>query len=199
MNKPFAEAAEQNKDPILQVIKKELEAGQTVLELGSGTGQHAVWFASQISGITWQPTDLAPNLAGIQQWVDESALPNVATPLALDVGVLPWPVKAADACYSCNTFHIVSTENVEAIFTGAAQVLSPDGKLIVYGPFSHAGKHQSESNERFDRHLRASDINAGVRDLYDLNLLAVQQGFREARIIPMPVNNQIAIWERPGN
>jgi len=196
MNKPFASAADQNKDPILDVLTTELQGELSVLELGSGTGQHACHFAAALPNLQWQPTDLANCQDAIHQWVGESDCPNINAPVVLDVRDLPWSVSAVDVCYTANTLHIVDWNAVVSLFEGCASVLSAGGRLIAYGPFSIDGNHTSDGNERFDTMLRDGDSGSGIRDLNDLNDVARSSGFDEARRHQMPVNNLLLIWDR---
>jgi len=195
MNKPFAPSAERNKDSILGVLKSELLASQTVLEIGSGTGQHACHFAQALPDVVWQPSELAANIPVINSWLGEHDFNNVPQPVELDVNEHPWPVASADVCFTCNTFHIVSTDSVRSIFQGCQSVLGGAGKLIVYGPFIINGEHTSASNEEFDQWLKQSDPASGVRDLTELDDVAAQFGFTVCRRIEMPANNFIVVWE----
>lgn len=196
MTKPFAGAADQNKAPILTVLQTELLDGQTVLELGSGTGQHACYFAAEMPDLIWYPTELGNQLAGISAWIADSGCENIRPPRELDVSTYPWPDLEADVCYSCNTFHIISLEAVRSTFRGCASVLAGGGKLIVYGPFSEKGVHQGEGNARFDNMLSASDPKSGIRDLIELDGFATEFGFMSARQYSMPVNNQVLVWDK---
>jgi len=197
MNKPFSAAADRNKEPILRVLKDELNAKETVLEIGSGTGQHACYFMEALPDITWQPTELQSNIPAIQSWLSEyHSLTNILEPVVLDVDIHPWSVAQADVCFTSNTFHIVSESSVRSIFKGCQSVLAKAGKLCVYGPFSIGGIHVSSSNEEFDRWLSDSDPVSGIRDLLKLDEVASQFGFAACRRIKMPANNFILVWER---
>lgn len=195
MEKPFSPSADRNKEPILDVLKTELSASQLVLEIGSGTGQHACFFAQKLPDITWQPTELKQNIPGVNSWMNEQNLDNVLAPKELDVDSQPWPDFTAQACFTCNTFHIVSMHSVHAIFAGSKAVLKTGGKLCVYGPFSIDGQHTSAGNEQFDKQLRASNSVSGVRDFSELDDIAQQFGFTAGRRIDMPANNFLVIWE----
>jgi SAM-dependent methyltransferase len=196
--KPYSESCEENKDPILTVLRRVLTAPGLVLEVGSGTGQHAVHFARHLPHLTWQPTDVPEHLPGIGLWLDEAGLPNVLEPLALDVRQRPWPVQRADAVFSANTAHIMSWPEVQALFLGVGEVLAPGGAFLLYGPFSRHGRHTAESNARFDAFLRARDPASGVRDLDDLQRLAAASGLVLAEDVAMPVNNRTLVWRREG-
>jgi len=194
MSKPFSPSADRNKHPLLIELSSELTSDELVLEIGSGTGQHACFFTDQLSGIYWQPTELAASLPAIHAWISEHNHPNILPPLELDV-TKPWPELHAQVCFTCNTFHIVSIEAVQSIFAGCQQVLRPGGKLLVYGPFSLNGKHTSLSNEQFDQQLRASDPKSGIRDLLELDTMAKSAGFLPCRYNQMPANNLFVVWE----
>ncbi|MDX1607341.1 MAG: DUF938 domain-containing protein, partial [Candidatus Competibacterales bacterium] len=137
--KPYSEASEQNKEPILGVLRKIFTEPGLILEIGSGTGQHAVHFARQLAHLTWQPSDLGENLPGIKIWLEEADLPNIRPPLELDVTQECWPVDRADGIYSANTAHIMSWQEVETMFRGVGRVLVPGGCFCLYGPFNYAG------------------------------------------------------------
>lgn len=170
-----------------------------MLEIGSGTGQHACWFAAALPDITWQPTELEQNIPAIGRWLLEFKQAqnndNILNPLVLDVNKHPWPVKRADVCFTSNTFHIVSMPAVRSIFEGCRRVLGDKGKLCVYGPFSINGQHTSDGNEQFDQQLRAEDSASGIRDMTELNELAQQFDFSDCRKMAMPANNFMLVWE----
>jgi len=195
MTKISSPSAERNKEPILNVLKQELLSEHSVLEIGSGTGQHACHFASALPHIEWQPTELAENISTINSWLDELGPSNVLPPIVLDVNNHPWPVVKADVCFTCNTFHIVGEELVHSTLQGCAKVLADGGKLIVYGPFLVNGKHTSSSNEDFDHWLREQDPGSGILDLTQLDEVAASLGFKPQRKIAMPANNFIVVWE----
>lgn len=193
--KPFSEACEQNKWPILDVLRRELPTQGRVLEIGSGTGQHAVFFGEQLPGLTWVPSDLPEQHPGILAWL-EGGPSNVSAPLALDVCELPWPGGSFDAVYSANTAHIMHWSAVRALFQGVGQVLRPDGVFVLYGPFNYDGCHTSESNAEFDSWLRMRDPKSGIRDFEALLALALRVGLELAEDVPMPVNNRSLVWRR---
>ncbi len=195
MNKPCSPSAERNKEPILNVLKEELSSQQSVLEIGSGTGQHACYFSAALPHILWQPTELKENIPAIQQWMQEQHCSNLLEPKILNVDDQPWPYQNIDTCFTCNTFHIVGQSSVKSIFNGCKSVLHESGKLCVYGPFALKGKHTSESNEHFDHQLRASNPNSGIRDLFVLDDIAQQHGFKPHRKLAMPANNFFVVWE----
>ena len=193
--KPFAPACERNRDPILDLLRTCFADRRSVLEVGSGTGQHAVHFAAALPWLSWQCTDLPPQLPGIRQWLDEASLPNTPPPLALDVSG-PWPPGPYDAVFSANILHIVDWSSVEAFFAGAGRVLDGSGVLVVYGPFNEGGTYTSPSNRDFDAWLKARDRRSGIRDVEAVQALAAQVGLRTIDDVPMPANNRCLVWQR---
>lgn len=194
--RPYSEACEENKAPILGVLRQELADCASVLEIGSGTGQHAVFFAAELGHLEWHTSDMREHHAGIRAWLEAAPRSNLHPPLALDVLHDPWPQRRFDAVFSANTAHIMSWPAVEAMFRGVGRVLEPGGVFCLYGPFSYAGGHTAESNARFDAWLRARDPASGVRDFEALNALAVASGLRLSADHEMPVNNRILVWRR---
>jgi SAM-dependent methyltransferase len=195
---PWSEACERNRAPILEVLRGAFAGATQVLEIGSGTGQHAVFFAATLSHLVWQPSDRPEHLAGIALWRDEAGLANLRAPLVLDVDNADWPVTECDALFSANTLHIMSWSSVENFFRGAARVLLPGGVLAVYGPFSYGGKHTAESNARFDNFLRTRDPLSGVRDFKAVCALAQHHGLEFCDDHALPANNRMLIWKRNG-
>jgi SAM-dependent methyltransferase len=192
--RPYAESCEKNKEPILAVLKEIFAERKRVLEIASGTGQHAVYFGSELPHLIWQPSELARNLAGIQAWLDEAQLPNVLAPLAIDVNDAHWPVAAVDAIFNANTVHIISWPEVERLFAHIARAIEPGGYVCLYGPYNYGGNFTSESNARFDAWLKARDPNSGVRDFEAVNRLAATHGLNLLHDIEMPSNNRILVW-----
>lgn len=197
--KPYAESCEKNKAPILAVLRDVFAGRKRVLEIASGTGQHAVYFARELPHLIWQPSEQAQNLAGIQAWLDEAQLPNVLPPLALDVNDARWPVTAVDAIFNANTVHIISWPEVERMFAHIARAIAPGGCVCLYGPYNYGGNFTSESNARFDAWLKSRDPNSGVRDFEAVNRLAALHGLELLRDIEMPSNNRMLVWvaQRP--
>jgi cyclopropane fatty-acyl-phospholipid synthase-like methyltransferase len=193
MNLPFAGAAEQNKAVILQAIRPYLQG--RVLEIGSGTGQHAVHFAAEIPQLHWQTSDLEPNLAGIRAWIEDSKLENLPPPLLLDATGI-WPRLEFDTVYTANSFHIMNSTAVSSCMAGSATCLREGGKLIVYGPFNYAGNFTSASNERFDAMLKMNDPGSGIKDFEWLDELARKAGMELDCDIEMPANNRCLIWKK---
>ncbi len=192
--KPFAESCEQNREPILAVLREVFAASRQVLEIGSGTGQHAVYFAPELPHLSWQTADVPQHHAGIRLWLDEAALPNVLPPLALDVNDTGWHGGRYDAVFSANTLHIMSWPEVERFFAGIGAVLASGGVLAIYGPFNYGGHFTSPSNARFDAWLKARDPASGVRDFEAVDALAQAQGLALAQDFAMPANNRTLVW-----
>lgn len=195
-NKPFSESCVQNRDPILAVLREVFADRSHVLEIGSGTGQHAVDFAAALPHLRWQTADVPSNHPGIQLWLDEAALPNVLPPIALEVNQQNWRNGRYDAIFSANTLHIMGWPDVEQFFAGIGSVLAPDGILTVYGPFNYNGAFTSESNARFDIWLKSRDPVSGVRDFEAIDALASAQGLVLQQDIAMPANNRTLVWQR---
>lgn len=189
-----SEACARNRGPILDVLRGAFSASTQVLEVGSGTGEHAAFFAGLLPHLVWQPTDVAEQLPGIAAWRDAVALPNLRAPLALDVNAAAWPVNEADAMFTANTLHIMSWASVGHFFEGVGRVLLPGGVLAVYGPFSDDGRHTADSNARFDAFLRQRDPLSGVRDWQAVDELAKKQGLSLTGDHAMPANNRMLIW-----
>jgi len=194
----YSEACERNKESILAVLHQCFAACRQVLEVGSGTGQHAVHFAAGLPHLSWRPSDLAENLAGIESWRTDAALSNLLPPIVLDLGRLPAAAPQAlddvDALFTANTLHMVSWEQVQAFFQLAGRLLPAGGPLAVYGPFSYAGRHTAESNARFDLLLRDRDPASGVRNFEDVDALAQANGLTLGADHAMPANNRTLVW-----
>jgi hypothetical protein len=167
-----------------------------VLEIGAGTGQHAVHFARHLPWLTWQPTDRGEHLAGLAARVAVEGPSNLAPPVELDVLVAPWPVFEADAAFSANTLHIMSWRAVEALFAGLGSLLPAGGVLVVYGPFHYGGRATSDSNAAFDAMLRERDPESGVRDFEAVDALARTAGLELLSDHAMPANNRLLVWRR---
>lgn len=192
-----APAAARNRAPILQVLRDILPASALVLEIASGTGEHAVWFSSALRATTWQPTDRDPEaLQSIAAWREAMGLPNVLPPLPLDAAADAWPVFRADAVVAINMIHIAPWAATQGLFAGAARVLGPGGLLFLYGPFREKGEHTSAGNAAFDANLRAQDPSWGIRDIDDITALARLHGFDPPERIAMPANNLSVIFRR---
>ncbi|MEI8604988.1 DUF938 domain-containing protein [Pseudoalteromonas sp. B160] len=195
MTKPFSQACENNKNPILSVITAYLAQVESVLEVGSGTGQHSVHFAANLPHLQWHTSDRLVNHNGIKQWLDEAKLDNLHAPVELDLN-RPWPINTVDAIYTANTLHIVSKPLVEQFFTSVNKHLASKGLVCIYGPFKYNGNFTSESNQRFDEFLNQQDCQSGIRDFEWVQQLAEQAGLMLVDDIAMPANNQLLIFKR---
>jgi SAM-dependent methyltransferase len=184
--KPFSEASERNREPILAVLKRVFAERRLVLEIGSGTGQHAAYFAPELPHLVWQTSDVAENLPAIRQWA-----PN-PPPLELDADGT-WPDVAADAVFSANTCHIMSWPQVERMFEGIGRIRTLQ-TFCLYGPFNYGGRHTSESNARFDAMLRGRDPLSGLRDIEEIMNLARKTGLELLEDNPMPANNRLLVF-----
>lgn len=200
-DRPYAPACDRNRDPILEVLRAHFADRHDVLEIGSGTGQHAVHFAAAMPWLRWQCSDRAENLPGMALWLDEAALPNTPPPVELDVDAGPWPRSQTcdgrfDAVFSANTLHIMGWPQVEAFFDGLDATLADDATLVVYGPFNYGGQYTSDSNRDFDGWLKARDPVSAIRDFEAVDALAARIGLRLLDDIAMPANNRSLVWRR---
>jgi cyclopropane fatty-acyl-phospholipid synthase-like methyltransferase len=195
MEKPFSEACERNRGPLLEILRVAFRDCRSVLEIGSGSGQHAVHFAAHLPHLTWHTSDLPEQHAGIRAWLAEAQLPNARPPLALDVAGA-WPAGPFDAAFTANTLHIMPWPHVEIFFAGAAQAVSAGGVLAVYGPFNYGGAYTAGSNAQFDQWLKARYPGGGIRDFEKVCALAQHSGFVFERDVPMPANNRTLLWRR---
>lgn len=191
---PFSQACEKNKGPILSVIQPLFAELKTVLEIGSGTGQHAAHFAEQMPHLTWQCSDRKINLPGLQLQLEEKALGNTPLPITLDLFENLWPNQPIDAIFSANAVHIMPWAGVEILFEGAGNALAKGGHLVLYGPFNYGGNYTSESNARFDQWLKRQDPESAIRDFEAIEKLATAAGLTLQRDYPMPANNRILHW-----
>ena len=197
--KPFSQACANNQEPILQVLQRIFADCHKVLEVGSGTGQHAVHFARHLPQLEWFTSDLLDNHDGINLWIDEYPLPNLHRPRLLDVLQTDWQVPGVDAVFTANTFHIMPWQAVFAFFAGlGADAGGPleAGLLAVYGPFNYGGEYTSDSNTRFDAWLKAQAAHQGIRDFEKVNALAGDAGFTLLEDNPMPANNRLLVWRK---
>ena len=199
--KPISRSVARNRAPILDVLKKEFSRVQRVLEIGSGTGQHAVHFAPALPNAEWQTSDVEAALPGIRSWLDAARLPKLPPALALDING-PWPVRARDkrydAAFTANTLHIISWPEVQRLFTGLKDVLTADALLAVYGPFNYNGAFTSDSNRTFDESLKRQSPTSGIRDFEAVEALAASIGFELIADHAMPANNRVLVWRRIG-
>jgi cyclopropane fatty-acyl-phospholipid synthase-like methyltransferase len=193
---PFSEACERNKAPILEVLRVAFADRMQVLEIGSGTGQHAVHFAAQLIHLTWHPTEQLVYLADLASRVRLEGTRNLRQPTVLDVKQSVWPLRSVDAIFSANTLHIMGWAEVEAMFRGIDAVLSPHGVLCVYGPFRYAGRYTSDSNREFDLMLQERDALSGLRDVTDICALAARHALRLRVDHDLPANNRLLEFVR---
>jgi len=191
---PFSDACERNKDPILAILGGALADRTRVVEIGAGTGQHAVHFARHLPHLRWQPTDRAEHLPGLAARIAAEGPPNLAVPVELDVMQDPWPPLRGDAVFSANTLHIMSWQAVEALLAGLPTILEAGGVLAIYGPFKYAGRFTTASNAAFDAMLRERDPKSGVREFEAVNALAESAGLKLQADHAMPANNQLLVW-----
>jgi hypothetical protein len=201
--RPHSPSCDRNRDPILAVLQRHFADRRNVLEIGSGTGEHAVFLADAMPWLRWQCSDRADPLPGIVLWLDDAALPNTPPPVELDVAAGPWPRSTApdgrfDAVFSANTLHIMGWPQVEAFFAGLDTTLAIDATLVVYGPFNYGGRYTSDSNRDFDGWLKARDRQSAIRDFEAVDALAWRIGLRLVEDIAMPANNRSLVWRRAG-
>ena len=197
----FSQACENNKQPILTVLQEELKDFKSVIEVGSGTGQHSVYFAPRLTHLTWQTSDMLANHATINAWHAAYPAPNLYTPLTFDVSCDSVPINKAvaapyDAVFTANTLHIMSWFLVSKLFELVGNMLPLEGKFIVYGPFNENGSYSSASNRQFDHSLRQRDANSGIRHLEDVIDLANTHHLMLSKRYEMPSNNQILVFEK---
>lgn len=193
----FAPAAARNRGPILDALRGRLPASGLLLEVASGSGEHAVHLAAAFPALTIQPSDPDPEArASIAAWAAETGLPNIRPPLALDAAAAAWPAARADAVLCINMIHIAPWQACEGLVRGAARLLPPGGPLVLYGPFRRGGAHTAPSNAAFDESLRAQDPRWGVRDLEAVAALAAAEGFAAPEVVPMPANNLTLVFRR---
>jgi cyclopropane fatty-acyl-phospholipid synthase-like methyltransferase len=196
-DKPYADACDRNREPILEVLQQHFADRRRVLEIGSGTGQHAVHFAAALPQLSWQTSDVASALPGIRRWLEESGLRNLPPPIALDVDGA-WPSARFDAVFTANTLHIMSWSSVQVLFAALPAVLEDDAVLAVYGPFNYDGRFTSPSNAAFDAWLRQRSAASGIREFDEVDSLARSAGFTLVADRAMPANNRTLVWRAHG-
>jgi SAM-dependent methyltransferase len=193
----FHPHVERNREPILAVLKRLLPARALVLEMASGSGEHAAFFAKALSGASWLPSDIDPKaLASIAAFRAEAAVPNLLAPVRLDATAQTWPVKRANAIVCCNMIHIAPWTACQGLIAGAGRVLLPGGFLFLYGPLKIDGHHTARSNQEFDTWLRGQNPEWGIRDIGDVRTLAAEHGLTLGETVPMPANNLSVIFRR---
>jgi cyclopropane fatty-acyl-phospholipid synthase-like methyltransferase len=194
---PSAPATERNREPILAVLRQHFANRHRALEVGSGTGQHAVHFAAALPHLSWQTSDLPENHPGIRAWIEASGLANVLPPFALDMAnPQDWPATRYDAVFTANTLHIAGWPEVQSFFRHLPRLLETEATLVIYGPFNIGGQYTAPSNKDFDAWLKAEDPRRGIRDLEAVQALAEQAGLRFVENIAMPANNRCLVWRR---
>ncbi len=198
MSKQFSAACERNREPILALLRTLFANSRRVLEIGSGTGQHAVYFGAGLPHLVWQTSDLPQNHASILAWQREARLPNVLPPLTLDMRAPEWPAGHFDAVFSANTCHIMAWPEVERMFAGLGRWLPAGSVLCVYGPFNYGGRFTSPGNRQFDAALRQQAPHMGLRDFEAIERLAAAAGFALEADHGMPANNRLLAWRRAG-
>jgi len=195
MTKPHSPSCDRNQEPILDVLRQHFSHARQILEIGSGTGQHAVFFAAAFPEATWQSSDVEENLPGIRLWLDEAALPNTPPPIVLDVNG-PWPATRYDAAFTANSLHIMGWVEVQKLFAGLENALEPNAVFAVYGPFNYDGRFTSDSNRAFDGWLKQRSAVNGIRDFETMNALANAIGLTLVADHAMPANNRTLVWKR---
>ncbi len=193
MTKPFSQACENNKQPILQIIQTIFYQSRTVLEIGSGTGQHACYFAENLPHLIWQTTDRKENLAGINQWIKESGLSNLPESLSLNVNDNEWPCQTIEALFTANTLHIMSWQEVECLFLKLEKYLTENAVACIYGPFNYNGQYTSASNQQFDQSLKLRNPKSGIRDFEAIEKLAKKANLIISDDFAMPANNRLLV------
>ena len=196
MDKPFSQACENNKRPILEVLQRVFVSPTKVLEIGSGTGQHAVFFAKALSHLVWQPTDLQVQLAGIAEWINAEPQPNLLSPLALDIRGPEWPITDFDAVFSANTAHIMAWDLTQKMIRQCGAKLPQGGIFALYGPFNYQGRYTSDSNARFDQWLKSTATTQGIRNFEDVVKVASEAGLLLLEDNAMPANNRLLVWKK---
>jgi SAM-dependent methyltransferase len=191
---PHSDPCERNKGPILKVLREEFAACKHVLEIGSGTGQHAVYFASAMPSLVWQPSEVPEAMPGLRKRIFNEGPKNLRAPVEIDVAASPWDVRKVDAVFTANTLHIMHWPQVQAFFAGLPAIAKPGTVLAIYGPFRYDGRYTSGSNASFDAMLHARDPESGLRDFRDVDALARAAGFDFRRDHAMPANNQTLVW-----
>ncbi|MCW8922304.1 MAG: class I SAM-dependent methyltransferase [Gammaproteobacteria bacterium] len=195
-NRPYAESCDQNRDAILDIIQPLLVNTRSLLEIGSGTGQHAVYFTEKLPHITWHTSDRAENIEGIKLWLSEADHERLPPPIELDVQQKNWPQMTIDTIFTANTCHIMNQQSVEIMIAQAGKLLPAGGQLIIYGPFNYNRQYTSPSNERFDQWLKQRDPESAIRNFEDLNEMAGRAGLGLVGDYEMPANNRVLCWGR---
>lgn len=194
--KQYSTSCDENREPILGIVREVFADTRLLLEIGSGTGQHAVFFARRLPHLVWQPSDLTENHASINAWRDEAGLENVLPPMELDVTAATWPDGEYDGLFSANTLHIMSWEAVQSMFNGLGNLLQTGAHCCLYGPFNYGGSYTSDSNRLFDAWLKDRNPASGIRDFESIEMLATANGFELETDNEMPANNRLLVWKK---
>jgi len=192
----FSQPAENNKIDICDRLCDILSHSSHLLEIGSGTGQHATYMAPRLPHLIWQTSGLAQDLKNVSARLELEARENVRAPIELDVSSHPWPLTSCDVIYSANTVHIMSWAHVEQLFLGVGKTLEKGGFLCLYGPYKYNGDFTTPSNQRFDQWLKGNDPLSGIRSFEAVDRLAQNQGLALLKDYAMPANNQLLVWRR---
>ncbi|MEO9078579.1 MAG: DUF938 domain-containing protein [Rhodanobacter sp.] len=195
MNKAHSPSCERNREPILAVLREQFADRRHVLEIGSGSGEHAVHFAAALPQLSWQSSDRSEYLPGIRAWLDDRQLPNTPAPLEFDISN-HWPDGPFDAVFSANTLHIMSWGEVQQLFARLPTILASDATVVIYGPFNYDGRYSSESNATFDQWLKDRGAHMAIRDAEAVDALASSVGLQLTADIAMPANNRCRVWRR---
>lgn len=198
MTKPFSQACINNRDFILEKLRSLFSHQTRVLEVGSGTGQHAVYFSERLPHVEWQTSDLIENHGGILEWLNEQSLSNCLSPIEIDVASTTWSSKQYNAIFTANTLHIMSWQHVLLFFQNLSSVLQDNGLVIIYGPFNYHGKYTSDSNARFDLFLKENNPASGIRNIEDITQAAEGNGMTLADDYNMPANNRLLVFKKEG-
>jgi cyclopropane fatty-acyl-phospholipid synthase-like methyltransferase len=192
----YSEAAERNKKPILDQLKQYLKSDDKVIEIGSGTGQHACCFTQSIPGLVWQCSDLKDNLSSLKQVISQQNSEQLLMPIECDVRSYQWDQKQYDAVYSANALHIMSWDAAQVFLSNVNHALKSRGLLILYGPYAYANQPLCKSNQNFDRFLKERDPKSGIRSFDEVKALSEKAGFVCEHDIEMPANNRLIIWSK---
>ncbi len=196
MERPFSQACENNKEPILQVLRVELDGIEQLLELGSGTGQHARYFVEHLPQLLWQPSDVADNISAIESWRVDYPADNLPPPQVVDVRSKDWGVEIPAAIFTANSLHIMAWSAVESLFEYLGRHAPAGNRLCVYGPFNYGGTYTSDSNARFDEWLAQQSPDSAIRDFERVDKLAGQAGYQLHADHAMPANNRLLVWHK---
>jgi len=196
MNKPYSESCDQNREPIFSIIQPILSSASQVLEIGSGTGQHAVFFARLFPHLIWHASDRRDYLEGIRCWLKESGLPNVSGPVEFDVSDSDWPQLDVDAVFTANSIHIMHAQDVINLINGVGHLLPDDGDMLLYRPFNYDNRYTSNSNANFDAWLKDRDPLSGIKNFEDIEVMATGAGMALVEDYEMPANNRILHFKK---